>query len=154
MNTHPANWREYWDRLIRLNRETGGNFTIEQLWETLGTTPRKIADILEVSRMEPYDDDGTNYENACDVIKAWEAELIAEMYIEDGTNPSLAYRPPPKDSKRLEELDALMSMSSKDLGRLRIEDRVAIEAARVKYITLWRASRGAERRERDLTMGA
>jgi hypothetical protein len=154
MNTHPANWREYWDRLIKLNQETGGNFTVEQLWETLGTTPKEIAGILEVSRMKPYHDDGDNYEAACDTIKFWEGNLISESYIEDGTNPSLAYRPPPKDSKRLEELRALKSMSIEDWARLKIEDRVAIEAARVKYITLLRESHAAERRERDLTMRA
>jgi hypothetical protein len=67
MSTHPANWREYWDRLIKLNRETGGNFTIEQLWETLGTTPREIASIEEAIRMT-YDDDIDHYEAASDVI--------------------------------------------------------------------------------------
>jgi hypothetical protein len=148
MNTHPANWREYWDRLIKLNRETSGNFTIEQLWETLGTTPMEIASIEESIGMI-FDDDIDHYEAASDVIKAWEGELIAEIYIENGTNRSPAYRPPPTDSQRLQELRGLMSVASKDRARLKIEDRATNRASEVKYITLLRASRGAERIERD-----
>jgi hypothetical protein len=65
-------------------------------------------------------------------IKAWEGELIAEIYIEDGTNPSPTYRPPHQNSRRLEELDALMSMAMEDHARLKIEDRAMNKAARVK----------------------
>jgi hypothetical protein len=152
MNTHPANWREYWDRLIKLNRETGGNFTIEQLWETLGTMPKEIASIEEAIRMT-YDDDIDHYEAASDVIKAWEGNLISEIYIENGTNRSPIYRPPPNDSQRVQELKTLMSMASKDDARLQaagFENRTTIQAIRVKYITLLRASRGAESSEHDL----
>jgi len=148
-NTQPANWRDYWDRLLKLNRETDSNFTIEQLWETLGTTPEEITDLEKTLRLVIGDDEINNYEGATDTIKAWIGNLISEIYIEDEINCSPSYRPPPNDRQRLAGLEALMSVSIGDKAQLKIGDLAATIASEIKYITLLRASHGAERIERD-----
>ncbi|QGW83198.1 hypothetical protein [Variovorax paradoxus] len=128
MNRPPASERDYWDRILKLAKDNGGSFTLDQIQEEFDLTSREIKKITKLVKKDHPDDAIDNYENAEGLVKAWGGRTISEEYEEEK-------RPSP-DLQRTEGLTELWLMSRHEFRLIEIDDKEAVQAIDLKYVTL------------------
>jgi hypothetical protein len=146
MTTPPVTRKEYWDRILKLRKETDGHFSLAQIQEVLGLTPAQVEEARKLATLEPPLDNVDVYEAGRDTIYAWTSNLMAEIYIEDGSRPAQPPRPP-SDSQRLQALEQAMSAATQERAALDINDPAATVAITAKYIALNKSFRAVEASE-------
>ena len=85
MNTPPATRKEFWDRMIQLNQDTGGKFTIEQVRETFAMPPERLAEIGDrlKNAFSPTRDIISLYETAHDNVQRWKGSILRQLDFEE-----------------------------------------------------------------------
>jgi len=146
MTTPPVTRKEYWDRILKLRKETDGHFSLEQIQDALGLTPAQVEEAKQLANLQPPLDNIDIYESGRDTIYAWTSNLMAEIYIEDGTNAPKTPRPP-SDSQRLQALEQAMSAATQERAALDINNPAATVAVNAKYIALNKSYRAVEASE-------
>jgi hypothetical protein len=128
MNHPPASERDYWDRILKLAKDNGGSFTLHQIQEEFDLTSREVKKITKLIEENRSDDAVDNYERAEGPVKAWGGRTISEEYEEEK-------RPSP-DLQRIEGLTELWLMVHREFGLIEIDDKEAVQAIDLKYVTL------------------
>ncbi|WP_431111818.1 hypothetical protein [Variovorax paradoxus] len=128
MNHPPASAREYWDRILKLAKDNGGSFTLDQIHEEFDLTSKEIKKIAKLVEKKPVYDAVDNYEFAEDRVQAWKARSISEGYEEE----KLTF--PDKDRKN--RLMDLRVMAYREFNSIDIDDQESVQAIRLKYTTL------------------
>ena len=128
MNHPPASERDYWDRILKLAKDNGGSFTLDQIHEEFDLSSREIKKIAKLIEEDRSDDAVDNYENAEGPVKAWKARSISEGYEEE----KLTF--PDKDRKN--RLMDLRVMAYREFNSIDIDDNDAVQAIDLKYVTL------------------
>jgi hypothetical protein len=128
MKHPPASARDYWDRILKLAKDNGGSFTLDQIHEEFDLSSREIKKITKLVKKDHSDDAIDNYENAEGPVKAWGGRTISEEYEEEK-------RPSP-DLQRIEGLTELWLMSRHEFRLIEIDDKEAVQAIDLKYVTL------------------
>ena len=146
MTTPPVTRKEYWDRILKLRKETDGHFSLGQIQDALGLTPAQVEEAKTLATVQPPLDHIDAYESARDTIYGWTSNLMAEIYIEDGTRPPKTPRPP-SDSQRLQALEQAMSAATQERAALDINDPADTVAVNAKYIALNKSYRAVEASE-------
>lgn len=128
MNHPPASARDYWDRILKIAKNNGGSFTLDQIHEEFDLTSREIKKITKLVEEDRPADAVDNYENAEGPVKAWKARSISEGYEEE----KLTF--PDKDRKN--RLMDLRVMAYREFNSIDIDDNDAVQAIDLKYVTL------------------
>ena len=128
MKHPPASERDYWDRVLKLAKDNGGSFTLDQIHEEFDLSSREMKKIAKRVERKPAYDAVDNYEFAEDTVQAWKAESTSEGYEEE----KLAF--PDKDRKN--RLMDLRVMAYREFNSIDIDDEEAVQAIRLKYTTL------------------
>jgi len=128
MNRPPASERDYWGRILKLAKDNGGSFTLDQIHEEFDLTSREIKKITKLVEEDRSDDAVDNYESAEGTVQAWEARTIAEKYDEEKLLMP--------EKQRIERLRGLSFFSHQEFKSIDIDDREAVRAILLKYLTL------------------
>jgi predicted transcriptional regulator of viral defense system len=128
MNHPPASARDYWDRILKLAKDNGGSFTLDQIQEEFDLSSREMKKIAKRVERKPAYDAVDNYEFAEDTVKGWGADTIPEERAEkEKSSPDL---------QRIEGLGELWLMARREFKFVDIDDEEAVQAIRLKYSTL------------------
>ena len=128
MKHPPASERDYWDRILKLAKDNGGSFTLDQIHEEFDLSSREIRKIKKLVEKNPAYDAVDKYEFAEDTVRAWKAESISEGYEEE----KLAI--PDKDRKN--RLMDLRVTAYREFNSIDIDNEEAVQAIELKYETL------------------
>ncbi|RST44892.1 hypothetical protein [Variovorax sp. DXTD-1] len=128
MNRPPASERDYWDRILKLAKDNGGSFTLNQIQEEFDLSSREMKKIAKRVERKPAYDAVDNYEFVEDTVNAWRSDTTPEEREERG-------RPSP-DLQRIEGLSDLRAMAYREFNSTDIDDQDAVQAIRLKYSTL------------------
>ena len=128
MKHPPASERDYWDRVLKLAKDNGGSFTLDQIHEEFDLSSREIRKIKKLVEKNPGYDAVDKYEFAEDTVRAWKAESISEGYEEE----KLAI--PDKDRKN--RLMDLRVTAYREFNSIDIDNEEAVQAIELKYETL------------------
>jgi hypothetical protein len=128
MKHPPASERDYWDRILKLAKDNGGSFTLDQIHEEFDLSSREIRKIKKLVEKNPAYDAVDKYEFAEDTVRAWKAESISEGYEEE----KLAI--PDKDRKN--RLMDLRVTAYREFNSIDIDNGEAVQAIELKYETL------------------
>jgi hypothetical protein len=128
MKHPPASERDYWDRVLKLAKDNGGSFTLDQIHEEFDLSSREIRKIKKLVEKNPVYDAVDKYEFAEDTVRAWKAESISEGYEEE----KLAI--PDKDRKN--RLMDLRVTAYREFNSIDIDNEEAVQAIELKYETL------------------
>lgn len=128
MNHPPASERDYWDRILKLAKDNGGSFTLDQIHEKFDLSSREIRKIKKLVEKNPVYDAVDKYEFAEDTVKGWGANTIPEERAEK--------EKPSPDFQRIEGLGELWLMARREFKLIDIDDEEAVQAIELKYETL------------------
>jgi hypothetical protein len=128
MNHPPASEREYWDRILKLAKDNGGSFTLDQIHEEFDLSSREIRKIKKLVEKNPVYDAVDKYEFAEDTVRAWGGRTTSEEYEEEK-------RPSP-DFQRIRGLTDLWLMAHREFKPIDIDDQEVVQAIELKYETL------------------
>jgi hypothetical protein len=128
MKHPPASERDYWDRILKLAKDNGGSFTLDQIQEEFDLSSREIRKIKKLVEKNPVYDAVDKYEFAEDTVRAWKAESISEGYEEE----KLAI--PDKDRKN--RLMDVRVTAYREFNSIDIDNEEAVQAIELKYETL------------------
>ncbi|MDP9930624.1 hypothetical protein [Variovorax paradoxus] len=128
MNNPPASERDYWDRILKLAKDNGGSFTLDQIHEEFDLSSREIKKIIKLIEEDRSDDAADNYESAEGSVKAWKARSISEGYEEE----KLTF----PDKVRKNRLMDLRVMAYREFNSIDIDDNDAVKAIDLKYVVL------------------
>jgi hypothetical protein len=113
---------------LKLAKDNGGSFTLNQIHEEFDLSSREIKKIIKLIEEDRSDDAADNYESAEGSMQAWEARTIAEQYDEEKL---LA-----PDKQRIEGLRDLGFFSHQEFKPIDIDDGKAVQSVLLKYVTL------------------
>ena len=128
MNHPPASERDYWDRILKLAKDNGGSFTLDQIQEEFDLSSREIKKITKLveNHSDYYSVDP--YEFAEDSVKDWSALTIPEEREEKGK--------PSPDLQKIRGLTDLWLMAHREFKLMDMDDEKAVQAIDFKYATL------------------
>jgi hypothetical protein len=128
MNHPPASERDYWDQILKLAKDNGGSFTLDQIHEEFDLSSREIKKIAKLVERKSAYVAIYNYEFTEDAVKGWGADTLPEERAEK--------EKPSPDFQRIEGFGELWLMARREFKLIDIDDEEAVQAIRLKYSTL------------------
>jgi hypothetical protein len=125
MNHPSASERDYWDRILKLAKDNGGSFTLDQIHEEFDLSSREMKKIKKLTERNPKAyDPADKYEFAKDAADAWAALISSEMQKEK-TKLS-------PDLQRIEGLTELWFTARREILFVDFDDEEAVYAIELK----------------------